>query len=40
MVTAAMFIKILPYMVGLKVVSGVIDIGVHFVKVKMIGVQK
>jgi hypothetical protein len=33
--TVAGFIKLIPWMIGLKVASGFIDIGVHTVKIKI-----
>lgn len=33
--TYALFIKMVPYVIGIRLVSGAIDIGVHAVKCRM-----
>lgn len=36
----ALFIKMLPYVLGMRIVSGMVDICVHAIKCKIGGVRK
>ncbi|MBW3113471.1 hypothetical protein KYJ26_16580 [Bacillus sp. MCCB 382] len=38
--TTALMLKALPYIVGMKVVGGIIDIGIHAVKCRIGGERK